>query len=311
MNEKIIFMGSPEFAVPILKKLVDECNVIGVVTQPDRPSGRGRVLTPPPVKTIAVQYDLPLLQPERLKTDDEIALIRAWRPELIVVAAFGQILRGNLLDLPVHGCINVHASLLPRWRGAAPIQAAILHGDKETGVTIMKMDAGIDTGQILSQKALKIRSDDTSETLSARLAEAGADLLIETLPLYLAGKLEPVAQNDKLATYAKMIRKEEGLLNFNGSAAELCQKVRAFNPWPGAYTWWKGSVLKIHQARDIKDDASEPGKCAIVEGYPAIGTTDGWLILEVLQPGGKKRMTGDTFLRGAKDWVDSRLETHN
>jgi len=310
MNEKIVFMGSPEFAVPSLKKLVEECNVIGVVTQPDRPSGRGRVLTPPPVKTIALQYDLPLLQPERLKTDDEIEVIRAWKPDLIVVAAFGQILRRNLLDLPIHGCINVHASLLPRWRGAAPIQAAILHGDEETGVTIMKMDAGIDTGQILAQKPLKIRSDDTSETLSARLAGTGADLLIQTLPLYLSGMLEPVEQNDELATYAKMIRKEEGLLNFNGLAAELCQKIRAFNPWPGAFTWWNGSVLKIHQARDLKDDASETGTCAIVEGYPAIGTTDGWLILEVLQPGGKKRMLGDTFLRGAKDWVGSRLEAH-
>ena len=300
-------MGSPEFAVPSLKRLAREFNVVGVVTQPDRPSGRGRVLTPPPIKIIAMQYGLPILQPERLKTEVEIAPIHEWKPDLIVVAAFGQILRRNLLGLPAYGCINVHASLLPRWRGAAPIQAAILHGDRETGVTIMKMDAGIDTGYILAKRPITILSDDTSETLSTRLAEAGAELLAETLPLYLVGEIEPVEQRDEQATYAKMIRKEDGVLNFNAPAEELCRKVRAFNPWPGAYTLWHGSVLKIHRAHSLKDAASEPGKCEIVEGYPAVGTMDGWIILDELQPAGKKKMAGDIFLRGAKDWAGSRV----
>ena len=239
MDTKIVFMGSPQFAVPILVELVKGFNVVGVVTQPDRPSGRGRILTPPPVKITALEYEIPVFQPQRLKTDDEIAPIRDWEPELIVVAAFGQILRSNVLNFPVHGCINVHASLLPRWRGAAPIQAAILHGDQETGVTIMKMDTGIDTGAMLTQRSMKIRPDDTSDTLSARLSEEGAKLLIETIPQYLNGSTEPVLQNNDLATYAKMIRKDEGQLDFNESVYDLSRKVRAFYPWPGTFTWWK------------------------------------------------------------------------
>ncbi len=304
MKERIVFMGSPEFAVPSLEKLVERFNVVGVVTQPDRPSGRGRTLTPPPVKNTAEQFEIPLLQPERLKTDDEIAAIRKWNPDLIVVAAFGQILRKNLLDLPPRGCINVHASLLPRWRGAAPIQAAILHGDHETGVAIMKMDAGIDTGQILTRRAMEILPDDTSETLSIRLAEAGAELLGDTLPGYLSGEIEPAMQDEALATYAKMIKKEEGQLDFSESSQKLARRVRAFNPWPGTYTKWKGSVLKIHQVRYLESEDAVPGKHKIIDGYPAIGTMDGWLVLEILQPGGKKKMSGEAFLRGAKDWTE-------
>jgi len=208
---RVIFMGTPEFAVPVLVALAETHQVVGVVTQPDRPAGRGRRLTASPVKQVALEHGLPLFQPQSLRLPAAVAQLAAWRPEVIIVAAFGQILRQDVLDLPPHGCLNVHGSLLPRWRGAAPVAAAILAGDEITGVTIMQMDVGLDTGPILAQREEPIRPDDTRATLGERLARLGAALLVETLPAYLAGDLLPRPQPEEGVTYARQLRKEDGL----------------------------------------------------------------------------------------------------
>lgn len=304
MNTRIVFMGSPEFSLPTLKNLADQYQLAGVVTQPDRPAGRGRVLTPPPVKVLAEMLGLPVIQPRRLREPDAMQQLTAWQPDVIVVAAFGQILRQEVLTLPPFGCINVHASLLPRWRGAAPINAAILHGDAETGITIMKMDAGIDTGAILSQRVLPVLPTDTAESLSQRLAQSGAELLIETLPDYLQGRLQPVPQNEEAATYAPMLQKEDGLLDFTQTAAELERRVRAMQPWPGAFTTWQDQPFKVHQAH-VAQGPAQPGKKLVVEDRPAIGTAQNVLVLDEVQPAGKRSMPGEIFLRGARDWSSS------
>lgn len=259
-------------------------------------------MTPPPVKLAALQIGLPVFQPERLRAPEAFAQLEEWAPELIVVAAYGQILRQNVLDLPRNGCINVHASLLPRWRGAAPIQAALLHGDEQTGVTIMKMDAGVDTGPILAQRAETILPDDDAETLSIRLAQLGADLLGDTLPDYLEGKIQPRPQLAEGATYAPMLKKEHGQLDFNRTAIELANQVRAFHPWPGAFMFYQDNLLKIHKARALEQPALPPGRKGAVGGLPVVGCAQGVLALEVVQPAGKKSMPGDVFLRGARDW---------
>ena len=303
MNTRIVFMGSPEFALPTLKALLTNYHVAGVVTQPDRPAGRGRTLKPPPIKTLANEYNLPVFQPMSLKEPEAIAQLHSWEPDLIVVAAFGQILRSPELNLPPHGCINIHASLLPRWRGAAPIQAAILHGDKQTGVTIMRMDPGVDTGPILSQRATPITDEQTAGTLSPHLAELGAQLLIETLPVYLNGELLPQPQDESLATYAPMLKKVDGQLDFNKPAADLARLVRAYNPWPGAFTSWGAGRLKIHRAHAINSASPGAGKRVIHNGQAAFGTAQGILVLDEVQPAGKKAMPGEFFLRGVRDWA--------
>ncbi len=297
-------MGSPEFAVPSLRLLAEKYPVVGVVTQPDRPAGRGRVLTPPPIKLLAEELNLPVIQPERLRRPEAMQALRDWAPELIVVAAFGQILRPDVLDLPHYGCINVHGSLLPRWRGAAPIHAALLHGDQQTGITIMRMDPGVDTGPMLSQGSLPILADDTSGSLIPRMAELGARLLLETLPGYLSGEIKPQPQDESLATYAPMLKKEDGLLDFSRPAQELANKVRAFNPWPGASMLWQGEPLKIQRAaaRQAGTAGVSPGEACISQGLPAVGTTDGLLVLIEVQPAGKKSMPGKVFLQGARGW---------
>lgn len=303
MIMRIVFMGSPEFSLPSLQSLTSNYLVVGVVTQPDREAGRGRALTPPPVKKLAIELGIPVIQPNRLREPEAMAQLQSWSPDLIVVAAFGQILRQAVLDLPPFGCINVHGSLLPRWRGAAPIQAAILHGDDQTGITIMKMDAGVDTGDILSQRGTPIFPGDTSGTLSTRLAILGADLLMDTLPAYLAGDLQPRPQQHELATFAPMLNKEDGLLDFSRPAAELARKVRAMNPWPGAYTIWQGQPLKIHKAHSIEQSSQAPELTTIYQGQPAFTTSSGLLVLDEVQPAGKKPMPGKVFLNGARSWV--------
>jgi methionyl-tRNA formyltransferase len=300
-------MGSPEFSVPSLQALSAHYNVVGVVTQPDRPAGRGQTLTPPPVKVLAQQLGLPTIQPQKLRLPEAMQQLREWKPDLIVVTAFGQILRQEVLDLPTYGCVNVHASLLPRWRGAAPIHAAILHGDQQTGVTIMRMDAGVDTGPLISQRPTAIAPGETALSLSVRLAVLGADLLVESLPGYLGGELAPQPQDGSLATYAPMLKKEDGELNFKLSAVELERKVRAFQPWPGAFTSWQGGPLKVHKARCVFDPQVEaglsPGDHSLYQGLPAICTAQGLLVLEELQPAGKKSLAGKTFLQGARNWL--------
>jgi methionyl-tRNA formyltransferase len=294
-------MGSPDFAVPALKALAGVYPLAGVITQPDRPAGRGLALVPPPVKLAAQALGLPVFQPEKLRAAEAFSRLRAWSPDLIVVAAFGQILRPEVLDLPAYGCVNVHASLLPRWRGAAPIQAAILAGDAETGITLMKMDPGVDSGPTLDQRALPIGPQDTAGDLFERLALLGAQLLLETLPGYLDGKVPSRPQENELATYAPMLKKEDGLLDFIRPAGELARRVRAFHPWPGTRMSWRGGELKVQRARPETGKAA-PGERLVRQGWPAVGTADGLLVLEEVQPAGKKSMPGKDFLAGARNW---------
>lgn len=303
MSLRVVFMGSPDFALPSLRRLAEHYDVVGVVTQPDRAAGRGREMKQPPVKQLAAELGLPVIQPERMREPGVWETLQSWQPDLIVVTAFGQILRQNVLDLPRYGCVNVHASLLPRWRGAAPIQAALLNGDAETGNTIMRLDAGVDTGPMLAQERMAILAEDNAATLSERLAEAGADLLVCTLPDYLAGKITPQPQPAEGASYASMLKKEDGLLDFTLPAGQLLCRVRAFNPWPGAFFSWQGAPMKVLRASVLAGDAAAPGRFAIKHNYPAVGTPDGWLVLEEVQPAGKKAMSGDVFLRGARQWA--------
>ena len=305
MTLRIVFMGSPDFALPTLEALHRNFNVLGVVTQPDRPAGRGRSLQPPDVKRLAVALNLPFIQPASLKQQSTIDQLLDWSPDVIVVAAFGQILRENVLNLPPHGCINVHASLLPHWRGAAPVQAAMLH-DQVTGVTIMKMDKGLDTGPILSQRKTPITEAMTAGELFDQLAQLGADLLVETLPKYVSGEIEPQPQDDQKATYAPRFKKEDGLLDFSESAAFLARKVRAYNPWPGTYQFFDDSRLKIHQAHAREDVQAQQGARLIIDDKPAWGTSQGVLVLDQLQAAGKSRVPGEDFLHGAKDWIKDK-----
>jgi methionyl-tRNA formyltransferase len=302
MNKRVVFMGSPDFSVPILAGLAEEYNIVGVVTQPDRPSGRGQVMTPPPVKELALHLGIPVMQPLKLRLPEAFEQLASWRPDVIVVAAFGQILRQNVLDLPPLGCINVHASFLPRWRGAAPIQAAILAGDASTGVSIMRMDAGVDTGPVFRQAAETIREDDTADSLGKRLSSLGRETLLAVLPDILTGRITAQPQKEDAVTYASMLKKEDGLLNWNQGAVELERKVRAFNDWPGTYTFWKGQLLKVRSASVIPWNPREPGKHFIHQGNPAVTTASGAFVMDQVQPAGKKWMSGKDFINGNPDW---------
>jgi methionyl-tRNA formyltransferase len=310
---RIVFMGTPDFAVPALAALLKHYSVTGVVTQPDRPAGRGRQVFAPPVKQVAETAGLPVIQPRRLREPAAMDQLRAWAPDLIVVAAFGQILLPDVLDLPPHGCVNVHASLLPRHRGAAPIAAAILAGDLETGVTLMRMDLGLDTGPILAQRPLAILPDDTTPSLSARLAQAGAALLVEALPAYLAGRLPPRPQDESQATYAHQLKKEDGHLDFARPASELARRVRALTPWPGAFALWptrpggEGLQLKVLRAGVVADCLAPAGQVVQTARGPAVGTAIGALLLAEVQPPGKRPMPGADFARGARGFIGSRL----
>ncbi len=303
---RIVYMGSPDFAVLILEALSKHCSILGVVTQPDRPAGRGGTLKPPAVKEAALRLGLPVIQPEKLRQPEAMDQLRAWTPDVIVVAAFGQILRQDVLELPPFGCVNVHASLLPRWRGAAPIQAAILAGDAETGITIMKMDSGVDTGPIISQRSIPIAGDETGGSLFGKLSILGADLLVETLPRYLSREIIPQPQAEQGSTYAPMLKKGDGLLDFNQPAAALERCVRAMNPWPGAYFEWQGGPLKIHKAHTdfvFTYMFQPPGTHTVHDGLPAIyGGDNTMLVLDEVQPAGKKPMPGKAFLAGARNW---------
>jgi methionyl-tRNA formyltransferase len=299
---RVVFMGSPDFAVPALETLAANYLLAGVVTQPDRPAGRGGTLKPPAVKAAALRLGIPVIQPEKVRNPEAMTQLQAWAPDLIVVAAFGQILRAEVLDLPKFGCINIHGSLLPRGRGAAPIQAAILAGDKETGITIMKMDPGVDTGPLLSQRAVPISPDETAGTLFEKLAPIGAELLLETLPRYLSGELQPLPQPAEGVTYAPMLKKEDGLLDFTQPATELERRVRAFTPWPGTWFEWNGEPVKVLRARVNVEKSPGAGHRLTINGYPAIGTGAGMLILDEIQPAGKKSMIGKAFLAGGRNW---------
>ena len=297
-------MGSPDFAVPSLEELAKVYDVVGVITQPDRPFGRGQKLAPSAVKAIAETLDLPVFQPESMRSADALAQLKAWQPDLVVVAAFGQILPREVLAVPGRGCLNVHASLLPRWRGASPIQAAIEAGDATSGVSIMEMVYKLDAGPVVAQREVPIRSATFADELGQQLAYLGARTLVEILPAYLDGNLKAVPQDEALVTYAPMLKKNQSRLNFNESAEQIVRKVHAYHPWPGTSFEHKGLHIKVLDAHVHHTFNTEPGLKYVVNGLPAVGTSDCLLVLDKLQPAGKKPMTGEDFLRGQRDWLD-------
>ncbi|MEH7094660.1 methionyl-tRNA formyltransferase [Neobacillus vireti] len=299
---KIVFMGTPDFSVQVLQQIIkDGYEVIGVVTQPDRPVGRKKVLTPPPVKIEAVKHGIPVYQPEKIRQEEELAKVLALEPDLIVTAAFGQILPKKLLEAPKFGCINVHASLLPELRGGAPIHYAIMQGKKKTGVTIMYMVEKLDAGDILTSVEVPISDEDNVGTLFEKLSEAGAELLSETLPLLLAGRLTPKPQNEAEATFATNIKREQEKIDWEKTGEEIYNHIRGLNPWPVAFTTMEGQVLKIWQSEKVTGLTSEPGKILKIEsdGF-TVGTGNNTAIKIIeLQPSGKTKMLGEQFLRGA------------
>ncbi len=303
---KIVFMGTPDFAVPTLETLIKYHEVIGVVTQPDRPAGRNQEIRISPVKRVALGANIPVFQPEKLRRAEAIETLRQWQPDVYIVAAFGQILPQAVLDIPPYGSINVHASLLPRWRGAAPIHAAIRAGDVETGITIMLMDAGLDTGPMLSQGRILIAPDESGQSLHDKLADLGGRLLISTLPAYLNGAIQPQPQPEEGITYAPQIKKEEGLIDWSAEAISIERLIRAFTPWPGTFTTWAGKQLKIHQGEVGEGDAP-PGKVIENAGRVAIGTGDGLFYPVQMQLAGKKTMMIDDFVRGYQQFIGATL----
>jgi methionyl-tRNA formyltransferase len=301
---RVVFMGTAELSCDSLRALIASplFQVVAVVTQPDRPKGRDMKLQPTPVKELALQAGLPILQPERAREDAFLGALRALQPDLIAVAAYGQILPQSILDLPRYGCLNVHTSLLPRYRGAAPIQWAILNGDAETGVTIMKMDVGLDTGDILTQATTPIRAEDNSETLHDRLAQMGAELLVRTIPDHVAGKLNPRPQPAEGVSYAPKIKKQDGHLDWTLPALTLWNRVRGLMPWPGAFSYLPGQpqphLLKIWQA-EVVERTGQPGE--VLQADKAgivVGCGREALRILILQREGGRRLKAHEFLAG-------------
>jgi methionyl-tRNA formyltransferase len=301
---RIVFMGTPELAAASLRALLRESafDLRAVVTQPDRPKGRDLKLQPSPVKELALAAGLPVLQPLKAREESFLATLREFQPELIAVAAFGQILPAPLLALPRLGCVNVHTSLLPKYRGASPIQSAILHGEIETGVTIMKMDVGLDTGDILTQRATPILPEDNAATLHDRLAELGAALLVETIPVYAAGKISPQPQDASQATHVGKIKKEDGCIDWNQSATAIWNRIRAFTPWPGAFTYLAATpqpqLLKLWQAQ-VEPIPGPPGEISAADrnGILIGCGTDSLRVLNLQREGGR-RLSAAEFLAG-------------
>jgi len=301
----IIFMGTPDFAVPALENLLAAWRVAAVVTQPDRPKGRGRKLMASPVKEAALAAKIPVLQPPTLKDPQAVAQLRAFKPDVIVVAAFGQILKADVLTMAPFGCLNIHASLLPRWRGAAPVAAAIRAGDAQTGVTIMRMDEGLDTGPVLRTRAIPIQPNHTRASLTADLAQVGAALLLETLPRWLAGEITPRPQDDAPATLAPRLKKAEGRIDWQQTAPEIERHIRAFYPWPGAFTHWRGQPLKILEADIVEAwrGLQGVGQVFWLNKQVAVATGRGALLLQTVQPAGKRPMAAADLARGAADFI--------
>lgn len=301
---KVIFMGTPDFSVPVLQGLIDskEHEVTAVVTQPDKPRGRSGKLVFTPVKQLAVEYGIPVYTPKRVKDPEFVKELSRIPCDVIVVIAFGQILSKEILDLPEYGCINVHASLLPRWRGAAPMQWAIIAGDETTGITTMQMDVGLDTGDMLLTKEVPISPNETGESLHDKMAVLGSELLLETLRQAEEGTLHPIPQNDEDSTYAKMLTKETGKIDWNLDAAQIERYVRGLNSWPSAYSGYKGKTLKIWCAEVLPEVTEEkPGTVVSVEKDSfTVQTGNGCLRILELQLEGKKRMDAGSFLRGVK-----------
>ena len=300
---KIVFMGTPDFAVGALEALVEAGHeVVAVVTQPDKPKGRGKEMQMTPVKACAMKHNIEVFQPMKIKTSEAVEVLKGYAADLFVVAAFGQILSKEILDMPKFGCVNIHASLLPKYRGAAPIQWAILDGEKETGVTIMQMNEGLDTGDMLTKVIVPIEDTDTGESLFDKLADAGAKLLVETIPQIEAGTLQPEAQDDSKSTYAKMIKKEMGHIDWKKEAVVLERLVRGMNSWPSAYTYLNGKTLKVWEA-SVEEKESNAAAGEVVEVTKdsiKVQTGKDLLVLKQIQLEGKKRMDVAAFLLGYK-----------
>jgi methionyl-tRNA formyltransferase len=311
VKRRILFMGTPQFAVPVLQHLLDAgYSVIAVCTRPDKPAGRNKHIQWSPVKRLAVEQGLPLIQLGDLKAPQTHREIGDFNPEIIITAAFGRILPPEILKLPVLGCLNVHPSLLPRHRGPSPVASAILQGDTLTGVTIMLVDQGMDSGPILARREKNISREDTTGSLTFELAELGAALLVETLPAWLHGKIQPTLQEENQATYSQMVTKKDGLLDFRLPAEELWRQVKAYHPWPGAYTWWRGKRLIVHRSLPLNEEIrgatgeviATPGPCTA-----GVITRSGILTLCQVQLEGKRLMSAVDFLRGQKAFIGSQL----
>lgn len=307
---RIVFMGTPEFAGPSLDALLrSDDHVVGVVTQPDRPKGRGQQLAPSPVKLIAQREGIPLLQPVKMKAPEFLEPLAAWKPDLIAVTAFGRILHPGILSLPPMGCVNVHGSLLPKYRGAAPVQWAVINGETETGITTILMDEGMDTGPMLLQERLAIMPDDTAGTLAPRLAELGGRLLVETIRQLKAGTLTPKKQDEGQATMAPLLKKEDGLINWAMSAESLANRVRGLSPWPGAYTFFGQERWNIWKAVSIMEATTDnPGTIVgVTKRSILVATGDGLLDVREIQTANSKRMSAAQFLAGHRVTAGTQL----
>lgn len=309
----IVFMGSPAFAVPSLRSLMsNKYDISAVFTQPDKKTGRGQQVMACPVKQYAVAQGLKVIQPESFKDDGEVEKLRALDPDLIVVAAYGQILPDSVLEIPKYNCINVHPSLLPKYRGPSPIAAGILNGDAMTGVTIMLVEKKVDSGPILDQKEMEVGVDDTTDTLTMKLANLGAEMLVEIIPDWVSGRIQPVIQDESQATYTRMENKEDGKLHWSMSAIEIGRMVRAYHPWPGCFTNWNNARLKIIRAIPLQDTSGgNVGEVIFLpRGGPArvaVRTVNGLLGLITVQLEGKKEMPAADFVAGHHDFVGSIL----
>jgi methionyl-tRNA formyltransferase len=311
----IVFMGTPDFSVPALRILLENTyDVHTVVTQPDRPKGRGRKIVPSAVKVFAERHKIPILQPEKVRSQEIQQRLKDIAPEVIVVVAYGQILPESILHIPKLGCINIHASLLPKYRGAAPIHWAIIRGEKETGVTTMLMDKGMDTGDMLLQKKIPIEEEDTAGTLHDKLSLVGAELLLQTLQHLEQGTITPTPQNREAATYAPLLKKEDGRINWQEPASQIYDKVRGLFPWPGAYTSFQGKTLKLLKVRveqePVNSNLPAPGTVVALDNIagPIIATGDRYIRILKVQPENKKPMHCSDFCRGYHLGVDHKLE---
>jgi methionyl-tRNA formyltransferase len=306
-------MGTPYFGVPVLESLSESSHsVVAVYTRPDRPAGRGRHSAPSLVKQAALARGIPVVEPPTLRDEAVVRELQKWAPDLVVVAAFAYLLPPEVLSVPPHGCLNVHPSLLPRYRGPSPVATALLNGDSQAGVTIMLMDSGLDTGPIVSQVAVPIGEEDTTDSLTSLLAECGARLLLDTINPWLAGRVTPRPQREDEATFSVRISAHDGKLDWALSATVLARQVRAYHPWPGSYTLWKGQRLKVVGARPISLRLSHPPGSVVAMQSPdtvGVATPDGTLCLDRVQLEGKRAVAADEFIRGHRDFVGSVLDT--
>jgi methionyl-tRNA formyltransferase len=306
---RIVYMGTPPFAVPPLHSLISAGHeLVGVITRIDKPAGRGKVLTPPAVKVAAGQAGLPVFQPKRVREPESIAQIRAMGPEVIVVAAYGQILPRELLALPKYGCVNIHASLLPAYRGAAPINWAIINGETRTGITVMQMDEGMDTGGILAQESIPIDPRDTTGTLTEKLSQIGSRLIVGTLSRIESGGLTAVPQDNSKASMAPLLKKDAGLIDWTMSAREIHNRVRGLSPWPGAFSFLDGAMVKVLETEVVPGGVDPGTLTAQGKDSLAVGTGKELLRIVSLQPEGKRPMTAAEFLRGHRGAVGKKFD---